>query len=134
MNNDKNKAILLVRVSTKKQDFDEQERELYQLALLDGYTDENIIPICEKESGIKLKEEERRELNRLKEEITKGGVACVYAWEVSRIGRKKKVIFSITEYLAEQGIQLVIKEPSIRLLNENGSINDGAETILTLFA
>lgn len=134
MNNEKNKAILLVRVSTERQNFDEQERELYELALADGFSDKNIIPICEKESGIKLKEEERRGLNRMKEEIEKGGVACVYAWEVSRIGRKKMVIFSITEYLAEKGIQLVIKEPSIKLLNDNGSINDGAETVLTLFA
>lgn len=134
MDQKNNKAILLVRVSTERQNFDEQERELYELALADGFSDKNIIPICEKESGIKLKEEERRGLNRMKEEIDKGGVSCVYAWEVSRIGRKKKVIFSITEYLAEKGIQLIIKVPSIKLLDEDNSINDGAETILTLFA
>lgn len=133
MCNAKNKAILLVRVSTQKQDFDEQERELYQLALSDGFTDENIIPICEKESGIKLKEEERRGLNQMKEVISSGGVTCVYAWEPSRIARKKKVLFSITEYLTERGIQLIIKEPYIKLLNPDGTINDGAETILTLF-
>lgn len=134
MNNKKNKAILLVRVSTKKQDFDEQEKQLLSLALSDGYKDSEIIAICEKESGIKLKEEDRRGLNRLKEEISKGGVSCVYAWEVSRIGRKKKVIFSITEYLAERHIQLIIKEPYLKLLNADGTINDGAETVLTLFA
>lgn len=127
------KAILLVRVSTERQDFDEQERELYQLALSDGFTEENIIPICEKESGIKLKEEERRGLNQMKEVISAGGVTCVYAWEPSRIARKKKVLFSITEYLTERGIQLIIKEPYIILLNPDGSINDGAETVLTLF-
>lgn len=130
----KGKCILLVRVSTQRQDFDEQERQLYDLAIADGYKDNEIIPICEKESGIKLKEYERRGLNRLKEEIAKGEITCVYAWEVSRIGRKKKLIFSITEYLAEKRIQLIIKEPYIKLLNPDGSINDGAETILTLFA
>lgn len=130
----KGKCILLVRVSTQRQDFDEQERQLYDLAIADGYKDNEIIAICEKESGIKLKEDERRGLNRLKEEVAKGGVTCVYAWEVSRIGRKKKVIFSITEYLAERGIQLIVKEPYIKLLNDDGTINDGAETVLTLFA
>ncbi|MCH5247461.1 MAG: recombinase family protein [Muribaculaceae bacterium] len=87
---------------------------------------------------MKLKEEERKGLNRLKEEISKGGVSTVYAWEVSRIGRKKKVIFSIVDFLHERGIQLIIKEPSIRLLKENEEgkldIDDGAETILALFA
>ena len=48
------KAILLVRVSTKAQDFDEQEREIYNMAIKDGYLPECIIPVCEKESGIKL--------------------------------------------------------------------------------
>ena len=48
------KAILLVRVSTKVQDFDEQEKEIYRMAVKDGYKPEDIISICEKESGIKL--------------------------------------------------------------------------------
>ena len=128
------KAILLVRVSTEKQNFDEQEKQIYNLAIADGFKDNEIIPIAEKESGIKLSEDERKGLNRLKEEIAKGGVSTVYVWEVSRIGRKKKVIFSIVELLQTHGIQLIVKEPSIRLLNPDGSINDGAETILTLFA
>ena len=128
------KAILLVRVSTEKQNFDEQEKQLYDLAISDGFNDDNIIIIAEKESGIKLSEDERKGLNRLKEEIAKGGVSTVYVWEVSRIGRKKKVIFSIVELLQQNGIQLIVKEPSIRLLNPDGSINEGAETILTLFA
>lgn len=128
------KAILLVRVSTERQNFDEQEQQLYNLALADGFKDNEIIPIAEKESGIKLSEDERKGLNRLKEEIAKGGVSTVYVWEVSRIGRKKKVIFSIVELLQTHNIQLIVKEPSIRLLNDDGTINEGAETILTLFA
>ena len=63
------KAILLVRVSTKAQDFDEQEREIYNMAIKDGYLPECIIPVCEKESGIKLAEEERAGLNKIKELI-----------------------------------------------------------------
>lgn len=128
------KCILLVRVSTQKQDFDEQEKELYQLALSDGYKDENIIPICEKESGIKLSEEDRNGLNRLKEEISKGNINCVYAWEISRIARKKKIIFSITDFLVAHKIQLIIKEPYLKLLNPDNTVNEGAETILTLFS
>lgn len=128
------KAILLVRVSTDRQDFDEQERELYEMALKDGYTDDNIIPICEKESGVKLKEEERNGLNHLKRLIAEGGINTVYAWEVSRIARKKKVLFSVVDYLVENRVQLIIKEPYLKLLNPDKTVNDGAETILTLYA
>ena len=52
------KAILLVRVSTKAQDFDEQEREIYNMAIKDGYLPECIIPVCEK--GIRYKVGRRR--------------------------------------------------------------------------
>ena len=76
------KAILLVRVSTKAQDFDEQEREIYNMAIKDGYLPECIIPVCEKESGIKLAEEERAGLNKMKELIEEDNdINCVYCWD-----------------------------------------------------
>lgn len=128
------KAILLVRVSTERQEFDEQEKELYNMAIEDGYTDSEIIPVCEKESAIKLSENERKGLNRMKEIINQGCVTCVYAWEVSRIVRKKKVLFSTVDFLVNNKVQLIVKEPYIKLLNADRTINEGAETILTLFA
>lgn len=129
------KAILLVRVSTERQSFDAQEQELFQLAIADGYSENDIIPICEKESGIKLKEEERKGLNTMKQLIESDSlIDCVYSWEISRIARRKKILFSILEYLTDRKIQLIIKEPYIRLLNPDGSINDSAETTFTLFA
>ena len=129
------KAILLVRVSTEAQDFTEQEREIYQMAINDGYKPEDIIPICEKESGIKLEEEDRSGLNRMKEVIESGiGVNCVYCWEVSRIARRKKINFSVLEYLTKHKVQLIIKNPSITLFNEDGTINEGAEVVFTLFS
>lgn len=129
------KAILLVRVSTEKQDFTEQENEIYQMAIADGYKPEDIIPICEKESGIKLEEEDRAGLNQMKKYIESGiGVNCVYCWEVSRIARRKKINFSVLEYLTSHKVQLVIKNPSIRLFNVDGSINEGAEVVFTLFS
>lgn len=128
------KCILLVRVSTESQSFDEQEKELYELARSFGYTNEEIVSVAEKESGIKLKEEERKGLNRMKKLLSTGEFNCVFAWEISRIGRKKKVLFSILDYLVSQKIQLIIKEPSIRLLKENDTIDEGAETVFTLYA
>ena len=127
------KAILLVRVSTDRQSYDEQEKELEQMALADGYTLANIVAIAEKESGIKLTENERKGLNRMKEEVERGGVEVVYAWEISRIARKKKVLFSVVDYLMQHRVNLRIKEPNISLMNSDGSINEGAETVLTLF-
>ena len=128
------KCILLVRVSTEAQTYDEQEKELFDLAQQYGYSHNEIKAVAYKESAIKLKEEERAGLNEMKALIDTGEYDCVFAWEISRIARKKKILFSILDYLTERKIQLIIKEPSIVLLKENGEINEGAETIFTLFA
>lgn len=129
------KCILLVRVSTERQSFDAQEQELFQLALSDGYAESDIIPICEKESGIKLKEEERKGLNAMKELIESDStIDCVYAWEISRIARKKKILFSILDYLTDKKIQLIIKDPYLKLLLPSGEIDQNAEMVFTLFA
>lgn len=129
------KCILLVRVSTDRQDFTEQEKQLYELAKRDGYDDNSIIIIAEKESAIKLTEEERNGLNKMKQAIDDNNdINCVYAWEVSRIARRKKVLFSVLEYLTDRKIQLIIKEPYLQLLKTDGTINEASETIFTLYA
>ena len=129
------KAILLVRVSTERQSFDAQEQELFQLAIADGYSENDIIPICEKESGIKLKVEERKGLNAMKELIeSDSSIEVVYSWEISRIARKKKILFSVLDYLTERKIQLVIKDPYLKLLLPSGEIDQNAEMVFTLFA
>lgn len=128
------KCILLVRVSTEQQSYDAQMKELHEIAMKAGYEEEDITPVAEKESGIKLDEEERAGLNKMKELIETGEYDCVFAWEISRIARRKKILFSIQEYLVKRNIQLVIKEPSLRLLKDDGTIDEGAETIFTLYA
>lgn len=128
------KCILLVRVSTGAQSYEEQEKELYDLAQICGYKDKDISSIATKESAIKLDEEERFGLNRMKELLETGEYDCVFAWEISRIARRKKILFSILEYLTTKGIQLIIKEPRIRLLKDDKTIDEGAETIFTLYA
>lgn len=128
------KAILLVRVSTERQSYDEQEKQLYNMAVADGYADSDIIAIAEKESGIKLSEENRKGLNRMKEVIATEDVAVVYAWEISRIARKKKILFSILDLLTAKRIQLKIFDPNISLLKDDGTIDESSEMIFTLFA
>lgn len=144
------KCILLVRASTdsKKQELSikEQESELYAFAAQDGFQADDCIPITEQESGRKrffvrdedekdLIEIDRQGLRKMKEVITNdSSITTVYAWEISRISRRKKVLFDILEFLTDRKIQLCIKSPSIKLLNENGSINEASEMVFTLFS
>lgn len=129
------KCVLLVRVSTDKQSLDEQELDLYNKAIEDGFSEEDIHVIAYVESAIKLSEEKRLGLIDLKNYIqSNNDVECVYAWEISRIGRTKKVLFSILDYLVSRKIQLRIISPDIKLLKNDKSIDEAAETLFTLFA
>lgn len=104
------------------------------MAINDGYLPENILPIAEKESGRKLKEEERKGLNIMKKYIDEyNNIDCVYLWEISRLARKQKVLISIKDYLIEKNINIKIKNPSCVLLNNDGTINEMGDMVFSLF-
>ena len=59
------RVILLIRVSTKYQDYTAQTNELIQYVKQHGYTDDEMEIIQDKESATKLSDEERQGLNKL---------------------------------------------------------------------
>ncbi len=90
------KAVILSRVSTNAQDLVQQTNAVIERCIYDGYLKENIIIIEDKESAVKLDEEHRLGLIELKENIEKDhDIDCVYAYEISRIGRRPEVNYSI---------------------------------------
>lgn len=129
------KAILLIRVSTQVQDLVQQREIVKQQALKDGYNENDIIYIEDKESASKLSEEERNGLNKLKEYIYNDKeINAVYTYEISRISRRAAVVYSIRDFLINNNIQLVIINPSCRLLNDDGSISQTSNIFFGIFA
>lgn len=129
------KAIVLVRVSTLKQHLDKQREEVIQLAKNDGFKEEDIIVIENKESAIKIKDEsESLGLTQMFNLIENDpSIKCVYAYELSRIGRKEKVNITVKDFLVEHKVNLKIKEPSFSLLEKDGSLNTSTELVFSLF-
>ena len=128
------KAIGLIRVSTQSQKLESQTKKVEEEMIRDGYSEDNIIMIQDKESGSKLSEEERSGLNKLKYHIEHDDVEVVYTYEVSRISRRPAVIYSIREYLIEKGIQLVILNPATRLLNDDKTINENSNVVFGMYS
>ena len=130
-----NKCVLLSRVSTHSQDLKQQTDELFIAAHRKGYTDDNIVVIEDKESAIKLSEEERNGLNELKRHIENdASINCVIVYETSRIARKEKILYSIRDYLVERRIQLVVLNPYIELLDKNGEMTQSSQVIFAMFS
>lgn len=118
------KCIILSRVSTLNQSLEQQTKELFSIAIKDGYKPQNIIVIENKESAIKNDEEHRLGLVEMKEAIANDPtIDCVYVREVSRIGRRYDVLSNIKTFFVTNKIQLVVcGETRIELLDKNGKV------------
>ena len=132
---EKRKCILLVRVSTKAQSVESQTLKVKEQALRDGYSDSDMYIIEDVESGSKLSEEERSGLNKLKHYIENDdSINMVYAYEISRISRQTKIVYSIRDYLISKGVNLTILNPFFVLLKEDGSMNEMASIVFSIFS
>ena len=129
------KVIVLSRVSTEGQDLTQQTDEVLREVHKDGFADSNIIIIEDKESAIKLSEEERHGLNMMKDHINNNpNIKCVYIYELSRLSRRQFVLFSIRDFLVERKIQLICLKPYFRLLEVNGEMSQTGSLMFSLFS
>jgi DNA invertase Pin-like site-specific DNA recombinase len=130
------KCIIFSRVSSTIQEYTEQTTRMRALAVQYGYPMESHILIEEKESAIKLTEEERLGLTKMKQYINSDkDIDCLFCFEVSRLARTKKVLFSVQEYLITHKIQLIIAQPTfIKLLNDDGTLSQSADFLFMIFS
>ena len=129
------RVIVLSRVSTSGQDLTQQTDEVLREVYKDGYSDKNIIIIEDTESAIKLSEEERHGLNKMKDHINNHkSIECVYIYELSRLSRRQLVLFSIRDFLVERKIQLICLKPYFRLLELNGEMSQTGSLMFSLFS
>lgn len=128
-------VIILSRVSTQMQDLTQQTDTVKRLAKIDGYNDNHIIIIEDKESAVLLSEEERNGLNEMKSIIldNPGKIEVVYAYEISRISRRTEVNFSIRNFLRDNKVQLKIVTPAITVFDKDWNVSPDANVMYSLF-
>ena len=132
-NNENKKAIIFARVSTEAQDFTEQVNRMTAVAIADGYDRNNLVVISNKESAIKLSEDEREGLQQLQSAIASdSSINAVYVFEISRLGRRMDVISSVVQWLTDSHIQLVCDTPNVRLFERDGSVSFGGQMMIYL--
>ena len=130
-----NKVIAVIRTSTEKQEIDSQKKQLLEFIKHDNINSKNIIIIGEAgASAIKLDERYRHNLEKIYEYIKQGDISCIYAWSIDRIGRNEEVLMGFKNFLIEHKVNLKIVNPSLTLLNPDGTVNSGVELAFTLFA
>lgn len=128
------KAIILSRVSTLAQHLESQTNDLFRDASFRGYSKDQLIVIEDKESAIKLSEDERNGLNTMKYHIEHDKVDCVFIWEITRISRQLPMLYSIRDYLQSKHVQLYCHQPKFTLFNDDWSISDVSNMVFAMFA
>ena len=126
------KAIIWLRVSTKRQDLTKQKEELTTFAKSEGYSEDQLIYI-EGLGASAIKQDELYQdiITELEEKLDNEPVNKVYCWEISRIARDEEVYVRLKKRLVRDKIQLTIYKPqTVNLLNGDGSYNLMADMIM----
>lgn len=129
------KAIAIIRTSTVRQEIESQKQEVINWAKKDGWNKEDIIVIGDAgASAIKLDDLYLKNMNLVERYILFGGIKCVYAWALDRIGRNEETLMRFKNMLIDNKVQLKTKEPELTLLNADGTANKGVELAFSLFS
>ena len=124
----------MVRASTEAQKIEDQHNEMVRFCNDEGY-DELVFVEDKGASAIKLNDQYRLMIEQVKEEIEKDpDIRCFAVWELSRAFRNEGVYYEVKSFLLERGIQFLCKNPYLKLLNSDGSLNTGMEIAMSLLA
>lgn len=127
------KAIIWGRVSTTVQEIEAQVNELIDMAHSDGFTDYTTIK-SSGASAICQNDLYKAEVDELIATIKGGEYDTVYVWEVSRLARVESTFHIIKEFLVDNKIQLIVKNPSLKLLNDDRTENLGVSLAFSMMA
>jgi DNA invertase Pin-like site-specific DNA recombinase len=124
-------VVILVRVSTNRQETHRQISDLMNYAAQKGY---NVVEVCRETISGRADENERHGLSRAKELATSGAVKKILVHEISRLARKSSIVHKFVETLEECGVSLYWHAQGFETLLENGKRNPSAAIMLAILA
>lgn len=128
------RCIIFLRCSTEHQELESQKKETLEYAKSLGFDDFIIIGKLGA-SAYKVNRLYLEMLNEMYHLIeTDKTIEAVVVWHLNRLARNDKVAMEIKEFLINHKMQLFVKEPSLKLMKDNGVVDDGAELIFSIFA
>lgn len=130
------KILCVIRVSTEKQETESQKSEMLTFIKSKGFK-ENEIEWIETAgaSARKLNKKYLEMVEAIKSTILNSeSIKTVALWHLNRLGRVDTVLTEFKNFFIQNKIQVYIKEPSLTLFEENGTVNASTEIVWSLFA
>lgn len=129
----KGTILVFLRVSTEAQELDAQKKEMQDFVKSMGYS-EVIYVEGKGASAIKINDEYISMYEEVKSYIDRKEISAVAVWHVNRLARDEEWFVKFKKLFIENKVQFIIKNPTLCLLNEDGSVNAGSELALSLFS
>lgn len=131
----KKKVVIWSRCSTSRQEIESQRLETERYAIELGYNKSDFVYIGSAgASAVKINELYKRDINELYSMIENEQVKAVICWSLNRLSRNDVIAMEIKQKLITYQVQLHVKEPTLTLLNSDGTVNTGGELAFSLFA
>jgi len=127
----KTPVVILVRVSTVRQETDRQISELRSYAKAKGY---HVVEVCRETISGTANGDDRHGLKRAEQLAIEGKVKKVLVHEISRLARRNSVAHRFVETLEECGVSLYWHAQQIETLLPSGKRNPSAGIMLALLA
>jgi DNA invertase Pin-like site-specific DNA recombinase len=124
-------VVILVRVSTVKQ---ETERQISELQAYADNKEYQVVEICRETISGRAADDDRHVLRHVEELARQGKIRKVLVHEISRLARKNSVAHRFVETLEECGVSLYWHAQGIETLLPNGKRNPAAGIMLALLA
>lgn len=123
------KVVILVRVSTDKQQY---ERQIVELMDYCNRMDWEVTEVFANKISGALKIEEREEIQNLVAYVKENRIKRVVCLEISRIGRNTLEALKVIQFLTDNGVSLYVKNYNLETLDGNGKINPIANLLCTI--
>lgn len=131
----KKKILAIIRTSTIKQEILSQKKDLIEFCISKGFKEEEIIFVEGRGASARKKNEKYlKMLLEIKTTIEEYNLKNVACWHLNRLGRSEENLTALKEYFEQNHIQVYVKNPSLTLFNEDGTLNNGTSMAWTIFA
>jgi len=128
------KCIIWVRCSTERQEIESQKKETIEYAKSLNFDDFVVVGKLGA-SAYKVNKLYLEMLDEMKSKIIADpDIKAVVCWHLNRMARQEKMAMDIKDFLIEHKVQLYVREPGIKLLKDDGSVDDGAELVYNIFS
>ena len=128
------KVIIFCRCSTLAQDITSQKNETILYAKSLGFCEEQFIHLGGVGlSAYKVDSLYIESINQLKKYIISDTIDSIVVYHLNRLARNEVIALEIKQLCVEHKVNIIVKEPQIKLLNDDKTLNEGFELAYSLF-